>query len=770
MKLPVWRAVPLWSVSLVLLAGPWRVGAAPTWEPVNGVVPSAGFVVDMQSRAESLYFYNAVYLASEGAESRIGWTSSYGACVAGDTAPAFRDDVRRRVNFFRAICGLPAAISFDEEPVVNLGSPANRLVPATRTKRFCAQAAAYNNAFSGVFFENFELTHNPTSATTECFSNEAWNGAANSNLIIGYYGPRAMDVYMADDNLSDDQSNNANVGHRRWILYSRARDMSTGDVPPGVYMDAGTGFPVQSANALYVKSAPNTTVPTPRQFVTWPPSGYVPTSFKPLRWSISFPDAVFPTQASAITLTGPSGATIPVTVLSANESGFGDNTLSFQPQQTTINGTADAVFTVKVTGMSGVGVPASHTWQTTFFDPAQLDKAPVLTGPAQPSAGGSDFSADAGTFASAYELLVNPAPPAAATYIENGDGAAPDLTTDKTGTYPLLQGAATLSGRAFTPFSGGRSMHLCFPLDESEVDALPHNQSFMLGPEFIPSATSSVSFRELFRWLFTVNRLSLEISTDGGGRWAELYGRNGAYTYAAGTAYNNTLWDAAWALRTVSLASYAGQTIRLRFILRHNDLSFDTADINHGCYIDDINITGVKRLAEGVKTLFPSTALRLDRQSAGPSYASGTSWMMRVRPRIGSRFMSYSAPLQVTVKPPTGFEAAHPTLASSPLGDADGDGISNFLEYAFGLTPTAPNSHAALPQPVTTGGRLALGFTIPAGVADLVYGAECTTDFVFWQPVPNTGTGSQRNFSVPVTPGQKCFMRLRVSQAGAGTP
>ena len=44
-------------------------GAAETWAPVNGIVPAAGFVVDRQSRAEVLYFYNSVFLASEGSET-----------------------------------------------------------------------------------------------------------------------------------------------------------------------------------------------------------------------------------------------------------------------------------------------------------------------------------------------------------------------------------------------------------------------------------------------------------------------------------------------------------------------------------------------------------------------------------------------------------------------------------------------------------------------------------------------------------------------------
>jgi hypothetical protein len=75
-----------------------------------------------------------------------------------------------------------------------------------------------------------------------------------------------------------------------------------------------------------------------------------------------------------------------------------------------------------------------------------------------------------------------------------------------------------------------------------------------LNAEFIPEPTSSLQFHEYFRRLFNVTRLSAEISTDGGNQWIEIYGRHGSYNCAAGANYTNSGWDAAWNLRTISLA------------------------------------------------------------------------------------------------------------------------------------------------------------------------------------------------------------------------
>ncbi len=734
-----------------------------TWTPVNGVLPAGGFEVDTTSRIEALAFYNTVYLASEGAESRIGWSGAYaGNCTPGTTNAAFREDVRRRVNYFRAICGLDS-VTFDASPAANATQAGTPQIPAGTAKRTCAQASAYLNAFSNVFYDNFGLTHNPTAANSICYSSTAWNGSWHSNLTIGYFGPRAIDVYMADDNLGDDQSNNINVGHRRWILYSRAGDMSSGDVPPGVYFDGAGTYPVLPANALYVTGSLLPAATAPKQFVTWPAQGYFPAPLKPLRWSISFPGATFPTTAGSISVTGPEGIAVPITVLSSNQGNMADNTLVFQPASPPLPASADATYTVTVNGISGSGVPTSHSWQTTFFDPFTLGLNQNLTGPVQPPAAGADYQFEAAPLAGAYQVVSStPDPPA--TWLENGDSAAPAVTADKTGTYPLLQGAGSLNGLGFGPFSGTKSFHLCFPLDSSEVDFLPHAQSFSLDGEFIPDSTSTLQFREYFRWLFTHNRLSAELSTDGGNKWTEVYGRNGSYVYSSGASYTSSGWDGTWHLRTISLAPWAGQPVRVRFILRPGAISFDGPDLNHGCYLDDISLTNVSRLTSALPVNLGQTSFRLDSQLTGSSLVPGTPYLLRVRPRIGSRFMGYSGFLTVVPRSATGFETAWPSVASQPQDDADGDGIPNLMEYAFGLNPSVPTASGSLPSPVLGSQGLSLDFMIPAGITDLSYTAECTTDFVNWIPVANQGTGSQRLFTVPVVSGQNCFLRLRVTQ------
>ncbi len=587
--------VPLCLIGLSAFTGILRAAPA-TWAPVtaNNVtsVPASGFVVDTANRMECLSFYNTVFLASEGAETRAGWTGSFGSnCNRGTTNADFREDIRRRVNYYRAMCGLPADITFDADLAVNDGTAGSPQVTLNTTKRTCAQASAYMNSFSNVFFDNYVLSHNPNSSNTVCYSANAWNGSAHCNLAIGYFGPRAIDVYMEDDDISDDQSNNVNVGHRRWILYSRAKDMATGDVPAGSYSDGTTTYPVLPSNALYVTGTSKPAASVTKQFVSWPSKGYLPQPLLPARWSLSYPGATFATTSASVTLTGPTGATIPVSIISSNQSSHGDNTVVFAPSSLPVLATGDSTYTATVTGISGSGVPVSYSWQTILFDPYALGVNQTMSGPALPPKAGADYQFTAAPLAGNYQVLVSQ-PAAATTYIENAEATTPDLSTSKTGTYPVVQAAGSLNGLNFTP-RGTKSLHLCFPLDSSEIDFLPHTQAFTLGSEFIPASDSTVSFAEHFRWLFTTNRLSLELSSDGGNKFTEIYGRDGGFTYAAGASYSSTGWDTSWNTRSVSLATWAGQPIKLRFILRPGLISFDGQDINHGCYIDDITLARI---------------------------------------------------------------------------------------------------------------------------------------------------------------------------------
>ncbi|MFA5265919.1 MAG: CAP domain-containing protein [Opitutaceae bacterium] len=152
------------------------------------VVP---FSVNLTSRAEARAFTNAIYPVSDNVP--IGWTGTLSGTPgvsatgqAGTTSSAFKDAVMVRINWFRAMAGVPASITFND------------------TYSSKAQEAAL------MMSANNALSHYPPGSWLLYTSNGA-EAAGNSDLSIGSMGPDAISLgYICDPG-----DNNAAAGHRR---------------------------------------------------------------------------------------------------------------------------------------------------------------------------------------------------------------------------------------------------------------------------------------------------------------------------------------------------------------------------------------------------------------------------------------------------------------------------------------------------------------------------------------------------------------------------
>jgi hypothetical protein len=261
----------------------------------------------------------------------MGWTGSIDTCDAGTISRAFQDWTITRVNFFRAMAGLPGNVALN----------------ATNSAK--AQRAALMMA------ANDELSHFPPTDWA-CYSAEGAEAARNSNIAISF-GPTSFDDviprYVDDEGL-----NNAPVGHRRWILFPPQTSMGVGSLPTSFGQYAG-------ANALWVLSAFGTRPATP-EGTPWPPRGFVPLALFPLsrRWSFSYPGADF--SASTVTMSV-NGASVPVSVTSRTDNGYGDNTIVWEPSFTVTKG---AIYEVSITGVPVSGGPRSFAYTVIPFDPS----------------------------------------------------------------------------------------------------------------------------------------------------------------------------------------------------------------------------------------------------------------------------------------------------------------------------------------------------------------------------------------------------------------
>lgn len=283
------------------------------------------------SRQAALDLYRQEYLSYT--QTPIEWTGDHPACDPGTTSPAYRQAVLRRVNYFRQMAGVPAAVVFSEQ------------------SNHRAQAAAL---LMGV---NNALNHNPPSSWV-CYpqiGEEGAAGAGSANLAWGATGWEAISLYMEDPGGS-----NLALGHRRWILYPQTREMGTGDIP------GRAGHPAINALVVFDDRMWGLRPPTREEFVAWPPPGYVPIPVVYPRWSFALAGADF--SAAAVEMSA-FGIAIPLKLAPLAE-GYGENTLVWEPQGLK-PGTLPADFpvTVAVRNVLVNGQPRNFTYQVILFNP-----------------------------------------------------------------------------------------------------------------------------------------------------------------------------------------------------------------------------------------------------------------------------------------------------------------------------------------------------------------------------------------------------------------
>ncbi|MGB0743671.1 MAG: putative Ig domain-containing protein [Opitutales bacterium] len=619
-----------------------KSASAQAGEKSGAAVPLSGFTIDRSNRNAVVAAYHRYYLASEDFETDMNWTGDVANCEAGTIASAFRDKTLRRINYYRAQSGLPADIYFDV------------------TKNDKAQEAALIMAY-----EN-SLSHDPADdfPGNPCLSPSGIEAAAAGNLALGSYGPGAVDAYMIDDG-----SNNSVVGHRRWLLYSRAQEMGSGSIPFN-YSNWPISLPEHNAaNCIWVigdfKPAP-----TP-QAAAYPNDGYVPWQLSPdsgesfPRWSYSYPGANF--SSASVTMTH-GGAPVAVTQESVT-TGAGDNTLVWRP-----GGIPDAApggdttYTVSISGITGVGF-TSTSYDVTVIDPYRVNDSPVVSGSATPFANtANSYTFSATDQAEAYEVQVFEVD--SATWLEGAESSPTPMVIDNT------DAAYSLLSTAYAD-SGSRAFHLA-------VANPAEDESFTIDRTIFFETGSEVSFSYRRFWMRPETKLRIEISADNGSNFTLIGSIDGQNSSGSSADWDGSFTDVSFAV-PVGLQN-TGALLRFRIEATGsyyplggggNPVSF------FGLHIDNIEVSNANELVVFDTQTLGGAATGFDFTPT----SSGQDYLIQVLPELGGHQFGAGSPLEVSSI--EGVPAPDITSASTA------EGVQGAV-FSYLITATnAPTSYGA---------------------------------------------------------------------------
>ncbi|MEM9141941.1 MAG: CAP domain-containing protein [Bacteroidota bacterium] len=272
------------------------------------------------SKTRAQLLYTDFYLASATTDN-AAWSGDASSCNPGTVPQATRTKILMRIDYFRKAVGLENSI----------------MENATKNEK--AQKAAL------MMHSNNALDHAPPNSW-KCYSPEGKEGASNSLLTL-INNERAIDSYMRDHGI-----HNGPVGHRRWLLWPRLQEIGIGNT--------------SEANAIWVLGNAGDVPENTPEFVSWPPSGYVPRNLVYPRWSFSLQDANF--EDTQVSMKDEFGNTIPLT-LEQLDNAYGDRTIVWVPNTIQTALSEDVSYTVLLKDVEVNEEFKDFTYSVTLFDP-----------------------------------------------------------------------------------------------------------------------------------------------------------------------------------------------------------------------------------------------------------------------------------------------------------------------------------------------------------------------------------------------------------------
>lgn len=286
-------------------------------------------------------------------------------------------------------------------------------------------------------------------------------------------------------------------------------------------------------------------------------------------------------------------------------------------------------------GLNGGGNATITNGENFKVDFKTAYSAPAVTGPSTAATGNtSTYTFNGVGGASGYEWQVM-------KITAVGDDDAENLTR----VTPATTGSYTPRSTS-VKHAGNSAYRLTHPAVAFSSETLTYAGSFLV------QADASLSFRSRLRMASQNQAAKVEVSSDNGMNWSAVYTQAGATP----PGQNGLPGETSFQLRTVSLSSFAGQQVKIRFNYDFSggSLFAGTAD-TFGWFVDEVKFTNMLDPSKAV-----ITSVVAGQTEFGFTPSEPGAHLLSVRPRISGRSWAFGPSLAVTVELGTGFFITEP--------------------------------------------------------------------------------------------------------------
>lgn len=278
------------------------------------------------------------YLANKFTQQEVNWSGTAYSCNPGTYNSNINQKMITQINYFRRMVDLNDDVTFD-----------------AYLNQICQESVVMQEV-NGMISHCNGVNNYPCN-TWPCSTSNAIYAAQRSLLASGhwtYHDP--VSLYIQDPG-----PNNQAVGHRRWLLYPKAKKFGNGI----------TG----TKNVIYVSD--NFTNPSGnnKPYVAYPPDGYIPAPLVYDRWSFSIPYADF--SYAYVRMTDDKGYGVQLNVIHYNGA-YGDPAIVWEPTGIQLYNSYDKTYTVTIGGIRN-SAQSIYTYNTTIIQPNHPPVCPANT-------------------------------------------------------------------------------------------------------------------------------------------------------------------------------------------------------------------------------------------------------------------------------------------------------------------------------------------------------------------------------------------------------